>query len=280
MQLTAPFAIPDQQLPDPTRRLSPEFLRAYPSIAGLWTPSKLIKAAADFNPTKKNFGALNGGVTIVSANVGIFGEAWKFDGNTGDITTPPAIDGTSDCSLIALVKPAAKVGGLGNVIFGGVGTSTNRAIIWTVEDTKMQFFSDELNSVGNSSAVTYSAGDWCFCGVTFNNSTFATKFYFAKVGQALADVSSTNNTASLFSGYVSNRIGQDPANSLFFGGQIVAVFAYRKILTLAQVSALYSSLLYGEPYRLFAPSVMERFYGAGAAPSGKVPWQLFQSRAA
>jgi hypothetical protein len=59
---------------------------------------------------------------------------------------------------------------------------------------------------------------------------------------------------------------------LFNACQIAFLSIVPGNLSAAQVLALSNSLLTGEPYRLFAPNVMERFYGAAAASSFQAAW--------
>lgn len=91
---------------DPTAKLSSGFIKSLPVPVGLWCPSKLRNVAVDFNPLKKNFGALNGGITTVPGGFGTLGQAWSgFDGTmTKDILLPTLGNPSAQLTMAALVN--------------------------------------------------------------------------------------------------------------------------------------------------------------------------------
>ena len=262
----APFAIPDQQLPDPTRRLSPEFLRAYPSLSGLWMPSKLFKAAADFSPVKKKIGALNGGVTVAPGGAGIFGEAWSFT-TSGLITISPG------------VYPVAPF----TLVFEIAYTTTDNLVIWEVNGNSgwsIQTASANLGGTGcpagalfvNSATGSFTASKTAWNDGKSHLVEIVAPSYGTGVTSLFVDgaddTGSTHNLgAPTYAGapmYFGSRNG-----SIGFGGSIGLAGVFNAAHSIGQASALYSSLLYGEPYRLLAAGVMERFYGGAAVATVK-----------
>jgi hypothetical protein len=240
-------------------------------------PSKLRYAAADFNPYKKNFGTLNGGVTTSGDGWGVLGRSWKFDGSTGNIqfsgTTGQV--GTSNFSfgccfkttisapstgyMIAKSKFNGQVGryGLG-INDGGTGVAA--------------LFTNDTGGVLTSYATGFADGNWHFAVVTVDRSAGAVTVYID--GNSVASGTTTASPTTSWTTTDNLLIGayNDPsggaAYTYFFPGSITGVFEVLSLLSKSQVSSLYSSLQTGEPYRLFAPSAFESFYGFAKTAGG------------
>lgn len=218
----------------PPYRPSPPSLAS--GLVGWWPMDDLV--SNDYSGRNNNPTALTAVTPVGGIAKGVNGQqrgAFKFNGTTS-VVTLPAMVGTSNISIAAWINPSSLAGTL-NTIFGGTTNPTGSAIIFNLNTSnQIQFFSNELTSVGNSGVVALSVGVWYHVCVTFDNSSFVTKFYLNA-----ADVSSVNNTAAISNTHTDNRIGMDTVNAgALFAGTIDDVRLYNRILAPGEVLALYA----------------------------------------
>lgn len=252
MSFILPITTPKQQLPDPAQRISSKFVQANGNPAGLWLPSKLAKAAADFTPLpKKNFGTLNGGVTPTAGEFGTLGQSWHTNGSNGYVLS--AISGTSGSSFSVSVTFRLNSIPVSTGVFQWANqlTSLNPFILIQQNSGNLKIFVD---GGYRETSQTLAVGTWYTVAVTLSGGT-AWKFYL---------------DGALLSTYVGGVANQANATGAYLGngynGYADANFANLTIwkgsaLTASQVSSLYNALLTGEPYPLFAPTANERMWG-------------------
>jgi hypothetical protein len=246
-----PFGHSNSLVPTPLAELDGDFVQEFGKPAGLWLPSDGPEAKAIDFSGNGNFGSLNGGVAPVPANAGIFSTGWKFPGTNGSgitINVP-----VKDWSWMALIQPTSF--SLGSN-YANLCATTGSGGLW-LHNGKLDYF-----KTGDHFANTTLTADVpVVLGMSHNDSGTSTKFYFN--GQPDGTASFAADGTKTLTG-----IGADGGSGIEpFGGIMAVVIIWGKVLSAQQFAAGSSSLLTGEPYRLFAPSVMERFYGAAAAPS-------------
>lgn len=260
--LPLPLSMNARQLPDPARRLSSDFVKAFGRPAGLWTPSKLKDAAADFSGNR-NFGTLTGGVTTTASGWGTLGQSWKFDGSTGQVALNPLIYRLTDnfsfwCVFIATsTLPTFAV-----ISFNGVGGANGYGFV--LNNASLNVLAEGVTFTTFATGYTVTVGTpvlAAFSRTSGTNSLYANGALIATSTQAFNTPGATGETAlggEIISGSLSRQ----------FGGYVLASAWNSAPLTAAQVSDLYNSLLYGQPFRLFAPSAIESFVGSIPATGG------------
>lgn len=249
--------------PTPLSILSADFVQAFGRPAGLWLPCGGPEAKAyDLSRGELgggNFGTLNGVVTTSGDGWGVLGRSWKGDGSTGSITTTtmPAI--SEPLTLWSLVIPTS-VSGIHSLVYYGSnlqewGLLINAGAVWALSQA------GAVNNQATGGTVVANQA-YLVTGVFASSSLRQVYLNDQLVGTDThaTTVSPTSPQANLFSRWsVSNQI---------FSGYELASGMFKSALTAAQVSALYASLQTGEPYRLFAPSAFESFYGFAKTAGG------------
>lgn len=276
-----PFPLPRQQLPQPTDRLSDGFLRALPAPVGLWMPSKLAQAAADFTPLpQKHFGSLNGGITTTASGFGVLENSWKFSSGAWNLGTSASLQITGPISVVAVVSSTDTSAGTKLILGNWTSVSKNNfGLFW---NTATDVTSGGVAHPGN---ICWLAGN-IFAGsqiASISNGSFADGKPHLIVGTAdpsggsfksilyVDNQSSTagaaaNNPASNAS--ASWYFGGAPPSSWFFSGNGLLACVVPFVLNASQVSSLYQSLRTGEPFPLFQPQTAAMMFGSAAAPAG------------
>lgn len=263
-----PITIPDKQLPDPARRLSSGFVKANGRPAGLWLPSKLAKAAADFSGNR-NFGTLNGGVTTTGDGWGVLSSSWKTNGSTGYVSLPAnaktavmALTGKGTIALVLANNNPSQTNTFA-LEYDSTGALNVFNIIYGFTANTYETFWNNGGGSGRQtikSGVTDSRPHLIVC--TLNYPTLTTYYDGVQTGSfTLSQSLDTSTPLELY-------LGQSNGSRDFFAGGFYAYIEFDSALSAAQVSALYSSLLCGEPYRLFDQTANERFIGNIAATGG------------
>lgn len=275
MSFILPITPPIQQLPDPAQKLSNKFIQAFSRPAGLWTPSTLALAAADFSGNR-NTGTLNGGVTLSANAPPGMGSSWYTRG-------APNVN-------IGIVFPAAVIANTSNTPFSFGGWFTWDIVSGTANAINISGTSNDIAITTRSggtiradiqggtvlvdSGFTPSVGVWYFCFFTFNGTTSTIYVLGSGVSHIVSgtpSVPATDITKLTMGEWKMGTSVFDERAGLTASGMF-----YLSALTLSQVSALYSSLRTGEPFPIFEPSAYERFVGSvvAAAGGGPFPWFL------
>lgn len=241
--------------------LDADFVSDFGAPAALWLPSADNPGLASDFSGNNIVGALNGGVTVVPGGAGVFSSAWQFDGTTGKLIypRPSQITYTSPWT-VAIVAKFNGVPALENMVTIGDGSRQIFTAYWWNSGNGLIFSTVNVNQCSTLS-VDPDITKWHLWCFTCPNANFQNANVYVD-GVDLTHVDS-NVLAAVPDDQFALSVGQ--SHNFQSSMSVACVFAWAVQLIPAQVSALYSSLLYGEPYRLFAPSVMERFYGAGSS---------------
>lgn len=243
---------------DPTAKLSSGFIKSLPIPIGLWCPSKLRNAAVDFNPLKKNFGALNGGITTVPGGFGTLSQSWSLNGASqyGQISDSPTVNvGTSDFSLIVGLQSS---GGqtsatlvdkrVGSGAFTGYSFYLNGGVpAFQLNDSATHNYSPAGPNVrdGNPHLLVLAVSRSGNTGKIYLDGSLNTSTSIAATTGSL-----TNTNVFRFGANVNGN-----ANSFLTGNLFIAALVMAE-LKAAQVSSLYSCLLTGKPFPLFEPDTL------------------------
>lgn len=269
--------------PRPQYRLSRGFLAANGRPVGLWLPTPgLGPKAYDFNGLIFNNGTLNGGITTSGDGVGVLGQSWKFDGSTGYIaSTYLGITGTAARWCAVAFKTTSITGaGTNPVISWGDNTGLVDGGIWDVHIETGVIWLRAGHGVTANFGSGYNNGKWHLLVLTMKSGALCNEVECSVDGVPLSGTFTSGTNAINTSSVAAVKIGRTTTNNNNFLGSVAMAAIGSSYMPVSSRASLYSSLLYGSPYRLFAPRGYSRFTGASAAVAGKVPWQLFQSRCA
>lgn len=260
--MLAPFSLfPSPQVqPALGRALSEGFIENNGVPAGLWLPLS-DNRAFDWS-TNNNHGTLAGGVTPSANGWGVLGSSWALNGTNGYISTVSAFPNYSAVTVAILVQLAAATN---CTLIDKDDNIANRA--WTIDfqGSRFRWF---INGGANglvSSAATYTTGIWYLIVGTCNGPSLNLYVNGSSAG-------SGTNTGGIPANSQPVLIGQI-GSSRFAKGYVPFVCVWPSALSAAQVSSLYNALRTGEPYPLFAPSVVERIYSllSGGPQAVSVP---------
>lgn len=256
-----PFGHSNSLVPTPLSELDSEFVQAFGPPALLTLPcDSPEKKSYDFSGNRNN-GTLNGGITVTGDGVGSLGQSWNLNGTNSYISIPAS--SVSSLTSAISVRCIARLTSLDLVNGRRLIANWDGSHGWILEqasDGNWKFWINNGTSTLNAAGAA-TAGAWVDLLGTFDGTNIR-----------LYENASLKATTAL-SGSISTS-----AHAVYIGrgetmgiqwmlGQVAAAFVYPTALSQAQVSALYSSFLYGEPYRLFVPSVMERFYSFPVPPT-------------
>lgn len=221
--------------------LDPSFISNYGRPAGLWTPTfGGANIAKDFSGHGNN-GTLNGGVTL-AAGSGQFPAAWKFDGSTGYAkSSSPAMTVTTGFTLAALYRPISISTSRQMALYVGTGASNGYGISassGTSADTSGKISVLYGGVAWNVTTTPYVAGNWHLIVATQLSGTLTV--YLNNTG-SIGTFVSTPLTPTL-----STWLGWDGGNAKA-NGNLAFAAAWPTAFSAAQVSSLYSTLMYGVP---------------------------------
>lgn len=261
MSFILPITTPKQQLPDPAQRLSSKLVQAIGKPAGLWLPSKLAKAAADFSGNR-NFGTLAGGITTTAIGWGVFQQSWKFDGTTGigsiDFTT---INTANPFTLIAAFAPNSATNNSSHAVIG-IG-KTAAVVDITIRANGGAYNVSDTTIV--SPTTTAPASSFSLCGYTWDGTN----------SNIFLNGQPNGSSATAPGSTVVNKVIL--GDRLFISRKFAGLWAVGGVLgfawTAAQHLSFYNALLTGSPYPLFEPTANERWIvnvdaGGPASASG------------
>jgi len=238
-------------LPDPTQKLSSDFIRNFGRLALLTTPSKLQLAAADFSGNK-NFGTLNGGVTVQASGWGVFGQAWRFPGSSGSYATVtlPGFTSLNDMSVHVVFSADAFAQPRFTRLIEQGGNNS-----WTLDFSQVTAGSGQLTAMVNgTSQVTTSAslldGKTHLASFTLAGGTVVALYIDGVlIGTATSASSPSSPTASI-------NIGRYGGGGYNLTGSIYFVSIFQRVHSAGQVSSLYNALRTGKPFPLFEPDYL------------------------
>lgn len=258
-----PFGSPSLS-PTPLSILSADFVQAFGRPAGLWLPCNGPEAKAyDLSQGELgggNHGALNGGVTTTASGWGTLEQSWQFNGTSSQtIESPGQFPVASPMSLTIAFMPTSFAtspvwcgygkDGFGAGWYAEIFTTTAGKVAFSVVVT-----TPSTAQLTVTSSASISANNWCIATGVWSPGN-SLKIYVNG-----ADSGTTATTSTVFRtstiGFLISRSNVPAAGNVALGA------SWQSVFSAAQVSALYSSLTYGQPCRLFEPSVMERSYSA------------------
>ncbi len=236
---------------DPTAKLSSGFIKSLPIPVGLWCPSKLQNAAVDFNPLKKNFGALTGGITPAPGGFGTLGQNWLFNssntlidcGNNAILPT-----GANPFTVAVLHSPTNSGGNRG--LITKTPTFTNNAAGWRISKNASQQIAYNSSSAMATSALAMTLGKWYLSIIAITATT--TTFYLNSVKDGPYSGIGTSGTTDSSS----VKIGAYTSTGGVWGGGIALAALWNYAFSDAQASALYNCLFTGKPFPLFEPDTL------------------------
>lgn len=251
---------------DPTTKLSSGFFKNFPIPIGLWCPSKLNNVAVDFNPLKKNFGTLNGGVTVVPGGFGVLGQRWQFDGTVKSIQhSSSLLSGLAKCTFVFALTPTA----VDTTQYGFFSKSDATSNTYCDGIIGVISSGDVFFRIGNASnEYVYTAGGTVAAGApsllclvydgTLTGATNILKIYVngtvrstTSGGGTPTSTIPTNSFTLTVGRYFDQGVNDKP-----FKGGISLYTIISDALSPAQVSSLYNALLTGEPYPIFEPDIL------------------------
>lgn len=248
------------RLPTPLSELDSDFINYFGKPTGLWIPisnDEPEAKARDF-ALNNNAGILNGNINNTNDNIGILDNNWKLDGISGTYINLKKLSLTNKLTAVSLFKISSTSSS--QVCFAQTDFTTGNAFVMFVSDTANLKWRIGTPSDSNVIAPLPSINNWHMTVGTYDGTT--SKLYLD--GNLVGSASVTGNFYD--SSNVELHIGDYGAssgNSSNLSGLIALTAAWtQSVLTGPQISSLYSSLLYGEPFKLFQPSVFERFYSS------------------
>lgn len=262
MTVVLPFNLPAQQLPQPTDRLSDEFLHALPAPVGLWMPSKLAQAAADFTPLpQKHFGAINGGVATTPGGFGVLGAAWKLSGTATGYASFPGVTAPNPAlpfSVILLLKYT---------------TSSNLVIFEKNGNSGFSVQCGAAYSAGRLSLWVGGSGDGPQTSHAWNDGNWHVAVLVADATNPKAYIDGADDSTTMLGAGTPSYGSNTPiylggrAGTFNFLGSVGLASIVNGAMTLAQAASLYQALLTGEPYPLFQPQTAAMTMGSAAGPA-------------
>ncbi len=175
----------------------------------------------DLSPNSYN--GTNSGAT---ATEGKIGAAMSFDGSNDKVTTTADMIGTGNDSVSAWIYKDGNGEGIQNIIANG-------RFMFYEYNNKLNLASD-ASTVASSAVSSIALNTWYHAVVT-RTSAGGANFYINGVVSGTADQSSGTPQA----GITNIIIGNDEATSRTFDGIIDEVRVYNRVLTTAEITALY-----------------------------------------
>lgn len=278
-----PFDLPAQQLPQPTDRLSDGFLHALPAPVGLWMPSKLAQAAADFTPLpQKHFGTLSGGITTTPGGFGTLGAAWTTDGSTGvaNCGTPAGLNGAANATLCGVISRSSTsmTAGFGGSA-GSLNTGPRFSLIW-YSDGNIYFQAESSISGSAFGKCALTGTGIHFVAMAFNGAGSGNAGRLVAYIDGQPQTLTFTHTIPASLGLVGPiTIGKDSSDRFCGGSYLMAGLWTGQTLSAAQVSQLYNALRTGEPFPLFQPQTVAMMFGSAATAPSLAPWYLTEGPA-
>lgn len=247
-------------IPTPLSTLNPAFLETFGEPAGLWLPCDGPEAKAYDFSYNGNTGTLNGGITTSGDGVGVLGQSWKFDGtSSAPVSVSSGIWDLSKPWSIVDVEYHIGAQNFPSPISIGIKPGTTYGVrLDKVSSTwpnkfRVLISTSALSNQTITSTDNFNQNAWYVRVVTHDGSGNLKQF----VNGASEGNLSITGTLPTNANYI-NLGGNLPwSGSAMVGSVGIAMFTYQQ-LTAGQVSDLYSSLLYGEPYRIFTSNIIEQ----------------------
>lgn len=244
IRVSQPVKYPTQQ-----DVLDPSFISNYGRPAGLWTPTfgGAALIAKDFSGNGNN-GTLTGGVTLAAGGFGVLGQGWSFDGTTGYISFASAntiFDTTRPFAVFAAYQFFSVVKNQARFCFSDTGSAG--FALSSAASPHPRFFVRGLSPVLiDDTAITLTVGKWYFsCGVYTGS---ALNLYTIPLGGAISTATvAVTGTPSISSQAIAINGTLGAGGAAFWSGQEAIAGLIKASLSPAQVSSLYSTLMYGVP---------------------------------
>lgn len=197
-------------------------------------------------------GALSG-ATPPSSVAGQIATALTFNGSTGyvDIAAPAILNRTGSLSLMAWIWLNSTFGSGYQAIIGRWNDSAPRSYLLCLgssgsgHNNAVFFLNSTIGTTAldSGSAQSFYQGKWSHVAGVYDRSAGAMKFYT----NAVLDGSGAFTDGALQGNTRNNQIGNHTSNTAFFNGKIDDVRMYDRALTAAEVLAIYTAGLAGNP---------------------------------
>lgn len=262
-----------RRVPTPLAQLSAGFLENLSRPAFMTLPcdgpeAKAYDLSGSGNPAEIE----NGGVTTTSNDLGILGQAWQFNGSQYAQGSSPVMTVTSGLTLAILYQPVSISTSRQVAFYVGTGASNGYGISassGTIGDATGKISILYGGVAWNVTGTSYVVGNWHLVVlVQFGN----TLSVYLNGATNIGTFTSTPN-APTGSTWLAWDGGNGKAN-----GNVAFAAAWKSPFTTSKCSQLYSTLLYGEPFPLFEPTILDRCGALSAASAFKASWATPASR--
>lgn len=247
-----------RRVPTPLSQLSAGFLENLPRPAFMTMPCDVPEGKAyDLSGSGNPAGTKNGGVTVQPGGRGVLGQEWKLDGVSTthiDFGTSVTNVGTGDFTVAILCRLDASVDNA-----GAIGCFNGSGGFFLDSRSPSSTILPEFYCGGTAGVGTTNLRDGEYHLLVGTRLAGACTLYCDGVPQATFTGSAGLGTGTL---RIGNR-GDLASNN--WNGPVAFMTFVRSGVAAAQVSSLYQSLLTGEPYALFEPTILDRWGGLSAA---------------